>query len=239
MQLKKFILFFYCCTSCFGAWAMPGHLKDVYIIIYATFKGKTGHTGIAVDKYKIIYTQVDKGGTASYREDTVKTGELIYYDFWPNDDFFNMMRTGKDIPGIYYRLPEKIFDAITVNSLCDNGIPHRENYPCDALLKIKTSIPGDYRLFLTMDSLVKANRDFNGRKFNCTDFVIEALAPVIGKKIKAREFIPFCFSNTPNKLYRQLVKLQVVEVIKRSDEKTRKSFFNQRVLYRIFNHTAS
>ena len=239
MDVKKGIF-----TICFfmgmGAiWAVPLMHKDVYVIIYATYKGKTGHAGIAVDRYKIIYREIRSNSKITYQEDTVKTGELLYYDFWPNDDYFNAKRSGKNIPGIYYRLPEKLFEAITVNSLCDKGIPHKENYPCDALLKIATTVNCDYRFFSQMDSLVKMNREFNGRRFNCTDFVIEALIPVIGKKVVAKEFIPFTFSNTPNKLFRQLVKLPQVEVIRVSGNKTKKSFFSQRVLYKIFNHTAS
>lgn len=226
-----FILFFVWCVQ--GKTA-PKTNTDVYVIIYATYKGKTGHAGIAVDKYKIVYHDVKTATGIVYKEDTVKTGELLYYDFWPNDDYFNKVRTTKDIPGIYYKLPEKLFDEITVNSLVSQGIPHKEGYPCDGLLKLKTSVDVDFALTHVLDSITAKDKKFNARHFNCSDFVLLALRPLLHKKISAKEFTPFTFSTTPNKLYKRLRKLPGVAVLKNADAKARGSFIGQRVLYKLF-----
>src|SRR4051812_29174889 len=126
MNLQRVILFVCFFAGCMQGKAAPKKGTDVYVVIYATYKGKTGHAGIAVDKYKIVYHDVKTATGIVSKKDTVKTGELLYYDFWPNDDYFNKVRTAKDIPGIFYKLPEKLFDEITPNSLVSQGIPHKE-----------------------------------------------------------------------------------------------------------------
>jgi hypothetical protein len=206
----------------------------VYVIIYATYKGKTGHAGIAIDKYKIVIREVKINDSTVYMEDTVKTGELQYFDFWPDDDQFNKMRTAQNIAGIYFKLPENMFEEISINSLVDKGIPHKENYPPDGMLRIRTSVQDDYRLCGTIDSTINSNRDFNVRRFNCTDFVLVPLQQHFKKRIAVREFIPFAWSSTPNKLYQKLVKMHGVEVLKCAAAKTGSSFVRQRVLYKIF-----
>lgn len=209
--------------------------QDVYIIIYATHKGKTGHAGIAIDKYKTIYRDVQRGDSAITIEEKVKTNELQYFDFWPDDDKFDKLRTSESIPGLYFKLPENLFEEITVNSLVDKGLPHKENYPCDGLLRIRTSAQEDSCLAKIIDSTIASNRLFNVRQFNCTDFVLVPLQHLLKKKIAVKEFIPFAFSSTPNRLYQRLIKMKEVEVLKNADTKTRSSFIKERVLYKIFN----
>src|ERR1044071_162622 len=48
---------------------------NVYIVIYATADGRTGHAGIAIDNYQ-VHILGDK-------EDTVADGTLTYFDLWP------------------------------------------------------------------------------------------------------------------------------------------------------------
>ena len=235
MRLRLAILSFCLCVLHVRSIASGRALQDVYVVIYATYKGKTGHAGIAVDKYKIVYRDVPTDTGVVTLADTVKTGELVYYDFWPNDDYFNKVRTGKDIPGIYYKLPEKLFEEITPNSLLNIGIPHKEHYACDGLLKVQTTIAKDYALLQVLDSVCARQRHFNARKFNCSDFVLVPVQLLFAKKIAAREFTPFTFSTTPNKLYKQLKKMPGVAVLKNADEKTKRSFLSQRVLFKLFH----
>lgn len=211
--------------------------SDIYIIYYATYKGKTGHIGIAVDNYKIIFRENSKGGDTGPVADTVPTGELSYYDLWPNDDYFSVGRTGKDIPAVYYKLPVSTTEEITLNSLYDKGIPHKENYPTDGLLKVPTNWNQDQWVKNFLDSMVSANRDFNAQKFNCTDFVRIPLETLLDQELKCREFILVGWSSTPNKFYRKLRKVKGVEVIKNADDKAHRSFIGQRVIYKIFHHS--
>jgi hypothetical protein len=216
-----------------------GHVDDVYIVFYATSKGKTGHIGIAVDNYKIIYKEVKTGDKIIEVEDTITTGELTYYDLWPDDDHFRVTQTGKDIPAVYYKLPVTTTDEITLNSLYDKGIPHKEHYPSDGLLKINTSWQQDQWLIHFLDSTITADRAFNARKFNCSDFVRIPLERLLNTELKSREFVLAGWSTTPNKLYRRLRQIEEVEVVKNADEKATRSFIGQRVIYKILHRSKS
>ncbi|MEO5562436.1 MAG: hypothetical protein ABIR18_03355 [Chitinophagaceae bacterium] len=209
------------------------HAADVYIIYYATAEGKTGHVGVAMDTYKIIY----KEQAGALISDTVNTGELVYYDLWPNEDNFSVKKTGKNIPAVYFKLPMSSTDEITVNTLYDMGIPHREHYPCDGMLQIETSWEQDQWMIHFLDSTITANRDFNAKKFNCADFVRIPVEKLLDTRLRSREFIGTGWSTTPNKLYQQLRKLDNVKVIKNADEKATGSFLGQRVVYSIFHKT--
>jgi len=214
------------------AFAEPDH---VYVVFYATMKGKTGHIGVAVDQYKIIYRDTQQDNKTLEIADTVKTGELTYYDLWPNDDYFNVKRTGADIPAVYYKLPVSSTDEITVSSLYDQGLPHKEHYPCDGLLKITTSWTQDQWMIRTLDSMIATNRSFNGQDFNCSDFVRIPLEKLLNISLQSREFILVGWSTTPNKFYRRLRRVRGVEVIKNGDNKAMGSFIGQRVLYTLLH----
>jgi hypothetical protein len=205
--------------------------NDVYVIYYATSKGNTGHMGIAMDTYKIIFKEVNN----QLLPDTVATGELVYFDLWPNEDDFSVSKTGMDIPAVYFRLPLSSTDEITLNSLYDQGIPHREHYPCDGILQIRTSWCQDQWMTHFLDSLITTNKDFNARKFNCADFVRIPIEKLLGVTLRSKEFIGTGWSTTPNRLYQRLRELDNVKVIKNGDQKAQGSFLAQRVMYAVFH----
>lgn len=205
--------------------------NDVYVIYYATSKGKTGHMGIAMDTYKIIIKEVNN----QLVPDTVATGELVYFDLWPNEDDFSVSKTGKDIAAAYFRLPLSSTDEITLNSLYDQGIPHREHYPCDGILQIRTSWDQNQWMIGFLDSLITVNKDFNARKYNCADFVRIPVEKLLGVTLKSKEFIGTGWSTTPNKLYQRLREMDKVKVIKNADQKAQGSFLGQRVMYAVFH----
>jgi len=198
---------------------------NVYVVIYATIDGKTGHAGIAVDNYRIQ--------TINGRTDTVADGTLTYYDLWPEQDDFRLFHISTNRSGKFYKLPNAIWPGeITLNSLYDNGIPHREYYPCDGLLMMRTGAMEDHSLKIYLDWIMQCGRSFNARYYNCSDFVLQAINKVTGQHIRAKEFIPLTFSTTPNKLCRKLMKRGDVTVLKSPGKKIKGSFFRERVLKR-------
>ncbi len=207
----------------------------IYILYYATAAGKTGHIGIAVDNYRIVYRDVETSKGKTEISDTVANGRLTYFDLWPEEDQFTATRTGKDIPAAYYKLPVSSTEEITLNSLYDSGIPHKEYYPCDGILKIKTSWQQDQQLLRVLDSMINANRLFNAQEFNCADFVREALEKLLRVDLKSKEFVFTGWSTTPNKLYRNILRLGNVEIIKDPGKKSEGSFLKERVIYEIVN----
>ena len=205
---------------------------NIYIIYYATQGGKTGHVGIALDNYRIIYREIEEEGKKVEIEDTLASGELSYFDLWPREDEFDVFATIRDVPAAYYRLPVSSTEEVTVNSLLDKGIPHKERYACDGLLRIPSTWRNNQMIIHFLDSLIESGRDFNALNFNCTDFVRLALERLWGEEIDATEFVFVGRSSTPNKLYRELRKDTRVEVIRNADKLAAGSFMKERVLHR-------
>jgi hypothetical protein len=234
-----YLLFvFMFCGTCLALPATEKKCNDVYVVFYATIAGKTGHIGIAVSNYKIVYKEIKQNKQVLWQADTLPTNELTYYDLWPNEDYFTMAKTISNIPAEYFKLPvASTGEGITVASLIDKGIPHKEHYPSDGLLRIATNWQQDQQLLQCLDSMVQANRDFNGQQFNCSDFVRIPLEKLLHTSLTSKEFVLTGFSTTPNKLYRTLRKKTNAEIIKNADKKAFGSFLSQRVLYKIFHHS--
>ena len=207
---------------------------DVYVVIYATTETKTGHAGVAVDRYQIQVRDVTVGGATTERADTVRTGSLTYYDLWPKDDVIPKALTFQKVKPQYYKLPGGSSErAITVESLENRGVPHKEGYPCDGLIRIPTGAAADFALGRYLDQQLEQNQPFDAWRFNCVDFVLLALKPVLGAKLDAREPVLVRRAATPNRLYRALRALSGIdgiEVLKSADQVTQGSFWDERVL---------
>ncbi len=230
MKLKRLITF----LGLMAWMSANAGSTDVFIVYYATSKGKTGHMGIAVDNYRIVFKQ-GHGTAENGAPDTVKTGELTYYDLWPDDDDFRVSHIKQDMKAVYYKLPVSSTGSITINSLYDEGIPHKEHYPSDGLLRVRTSWDEDRKMIRLLDSLVESAHPFNATGFNCSDFVRLPMERLLGSSLHGKEFVLTGWSTTPNKLYRELRKQPRVEVVKNADQKAKRSFLGQRVLYKIFH----
>ncbi len=211
-------------------------VDTIYIVYYATVGGKTGHIGIAVDNYRIVFREVKAGKGRKEVSDTIANGKLTYYDLWPEEDQFTAARTAMDIPAAYYKLPVSSTEEITLNLLYDSGIPHKEFYPCDGILKIKTTWQQDQQLVHLLDSMMETKRLFNAQLFNCADFVRVALEDLLRVDLRSKEFVMTGWSTTPNKLYRSILRLDNVEVIKDPGRKPEGSFLKERIIYEIVNH---
>jgi len=204
---------------------------DVYVVIYATTQSKTGHAGIAIDRYQIQLTEAMAGGVRTERPDTVRTGRLTYYDLWPKDDVIPRALTFRPVEPQYYKLPGGSSEReITVESLETRGVPHKEGYPCDGLIRIPTRPAADFALGRFLDRQLDLRKPFDAWRFNCVDFVLLALKPVLAEKLDAREPILVRRAATPNRLYRALRALTGIEVVKNADEVTKGLFWEERVL---------
>ena len=207
---------------------------DVYVVIYATTETKTGHAGVAIDRYQVQLRDVTAGGVTTERADTVRTGSLTYYDLWPKDDVFPKALTFQKVEPQYYKLPGGSSErAITVESLESRGLPHKEGYPCDGLIRIRTGAASDFALGRYLDQQLERNQPFDAWRFNCVDFVLLALKPVLGTKLDAREPVLVRRAATPNRLYRALRALSGIdgiEILKSADQVTQGSFWDERVL---------
>lgn len=206
---------------------------NVFVVFYATAKGKTGHTGIAIDSYDIFVHDRICNDVAYSVNDTQSTGRLIYYDLWPKSDAFIRSHLKRDLEPSYFRLPRTSGEQdITVSSLLLKGIPHKENQPVDALIEIETCPFEDYKLITYLQNLADEDKCFNAQLFNCTDFVCKGLSVIAGKKFTAKETVLFSSFSTPNKLFRKLEHTQqfAVIIIKHPGEQMKGSFLSQKIV---------
>ncbi|MEM1119286.1 MAG: hypothetical protein AAGJ18_02490 [Bacteroidota bacterium] len=204
--------------------------NDIYVIFYTTKDGRTGHVGIAVDNYDIYVNEDADHIQHITTYDTVKFGYLTYYDLWgPTDlDYQDMNKRSK---ARYYKLPRSSAEApITVDYFLTKGLPHSYDYPCDAVLKIKTQPKEDYDLKDSLAAIMEQYNYFHPMQYNCTDFVIKGLATHWQEKIDAKEFVFFAKSSTPNQLYLELSKRPDIEIIKKPGNEIYQSFFKERIL---------
>jgi hypothetical protein len=204
---------------------------DVYVVIYATTHSKTGHAGIAIDRYQIQVTDTVVGGVKGEKADTVRTGRLVYYDLWPKDDVIPRALTFREVEAQYYKLPGSTSErAITVESLRTRGVPHKEGYACDGLIRIPTGPAADFALGRYLDRVLEQKKPFDAWRFNCVDFVLLGLRRVLGTGLDAEEPVVVRRAATPNRLYRALRALAGVEVVKNADLVTGGSFFEERLV---------
>lgn len=203
---------------------------DIYLVIYVTKDGRTGHVGFAVDNYKIVGrdTVVNKIKTVVY--DTIKNHSLTYFDLW-GPATMNWDDHDKNLTPRYYTLPRSSAEArITPNYFLTKGLPHSYDYPCDALIRIKTSAKTDYHLKEIAEQVQHEKNFFNTRKHNCSDYAILCLNRLFNINLEAKEYIPFSWSSTPNKFYQEVVANLKVEIIKGAGEEVNNSFFKERMI---------
>lgn len=214
------------------SFAIPAS-ADVYIIIYATHNGKTGHCGIAVDQYKVVVQEEWIGGIVNYRLDSVKTGTLTYYDLWPVNDSYKGNYEG-DVEARYFKLPSDRWKQwISLRTLSDQGVPHKFGYPCDGLISFPCSKREDFEMVGYLDNRLRQQKAFNTMHHNCCDFVSDAITYLTGKEIVAKEFIIKNYATTPNELYKVVSGWLDVEIIKNPGVTVNGSFVQERVYERI------
>lgn len=216
----------------------PAVQANVFVVFYATYKGKTGHAGIAVDRYDIfVHDRIEDNLTYSVN-DTQSTGNLVYFDLWPKGDAFIRRHLKRDLEPSYYQLPRSSNEArITVQTLLSKGLPHKEFQPVDGLIEIETNPYQDYQLISYLMELSEAGKCFNAQLFNCTDFVCKGLSVLTGKKFTAKETVLFSRFSTPNELFRKLEhsKHFTTHVIKHPGEQMEGSFLTQKIIPELKN----
>jgi hypothetical protein len=224
--MKALILFLVYFFISQGSWA------NAYIIIYATHNGHTGHCGIAVDDYYIRVNEPtsDRG---IYTFDSIKTGSLVYYDLWPYKDEYKGNYEG-DVTPRYYKLPSATYkQLISLRTLTDQGLPHKLNEPCDAILSYPCSTKADFLLKNSLAALVSRDKPFNAMHYNCGDFVLEAIRTITNQNYYAKEFVIKDFVTTPNEIFKVLSKEKNFRVIKDPGDRIQGTFVQERILERV------
>jgi hypothetical protein len=230
LAYNPFVLATLCFLGLFTS-AVRGVAKanDVYLIIYTTKAGYTGHVGVAVDNYKIVVKDTVIDGKREVVYDSVKNHTLTYYDLWGPADI-RLDQHDEDLACRYYKLPRSSAEeSLTVDYFLTRGLPHSYDYPCDAMVRIQTSAVDDFRFKVIAEDIQQEKNYFNSREYNCTDYVILCLKRLLGVDLKASEYIPFSWSSTPNKFYKEVVSSLKAEIIRKPGPEVDRSFFKERV----------
>lgn len=215
--------------ACEEAYALKGsQYNDIYILLFATHNGKTGHIGLAIDNYEI---HIKDGTNQQVLYDTVRTNTLTYYDLWPLQEDFDKTNVDAFVKAQYYKFPSASWQgSIRVADLYYRKISPGNDTPCDGLLKLTNSAAKDLSLHHHLDKIIEQNAPFHVRQNNCADFVENAIEFILGTDIKADEFIPFAFSTTPNRLFKCLVELKHSKMLKDPGKKVNGSFWQEKII---------
>ncbi|TXF90278.1 hypothetical protein FUA23_07095 [Neolewinella aurantiaca] len=208
---------------------VQGMAADAYLVFYATYGGKTGHVGIAVDKNKIRITDC-RDCPGGVRYDTVKTGEMVYFDLWPAEERYTYSFFFGSTPARYYRLPTSSAAApVTTNSLMEQGLPHAMKDGVDGLARLPTSPAQDAELIAFMQRMIDEQRPFDLYDFNCSDFVSAGLALIMPEPPVAEERVLARMSTTPNRLWKAVASQPETIILKDPGPKADGRFNSERI----------
>ena len=203
-------------------------LDDIYIIIYTSNDGRTGHVGMAVDNYDLFVS--DESAFGSGRYDSVRNYTMTYYDLWGPKNL-KWHQHNDDFKARYHTLTQSnSSERVDGNFLIEHGMPHKYNYPADAVIKIGSTPDEDFRFKEIINEVILNNPNYNTRNYNCTDFVIKSLEKLFEIDFINKEFIPFSWSSTPNSFYKELVQKLDVEILIDPGNKVEYSFFKERII---------
>ncbi|MCS6818572.1 MAG: hypothetical protein NZ522_01380 [Chitinophagales bacterium] len=85
--------------------------KDVYLIIWKSKQGETGHAAIAVDNYKKVEIKVIENGKEVTKTEWVKDGTVTVYDLWPEKPV-RMTELQHDVKDDYNKRVVNVSDLI-------------------------------------------------------------------------------------------------------------------------------
>ncbi|WP_353483870.1 DUF6443 domain-containing protein [Haliscomenobacter sp.] len=207
--------------------------NDIYLLIWFSKNGETGHAGIAIENYKTVVKKDKDGKPILDRngkpvKEQVKDGTFTYYDLWPNksvesDEFQSNVES--DYSG-----------GVKINSLADlkmkDPTTHRsgqvdpEGRAADGMVKLTTSFEQDEAAKKAAVTDISNFRDYNACKNNCSTFAQRLINAAIEPNISASQLVkpPIALTTlygykdvnvvAPNNLYNAALKVKGAQRIK-------------------------
>jgi hypothetical protein len=220
--------------------------EDVYLTIWYSADGETGHAGIAVDNYKTVEKR-DKEGHVIYDEkgnaktEQVKDGTVTYYDFWPG------VGAGKKNFDEPQKGTVQKIEGLTLDDIKTKDIGNGEHRAAEGVIQFTadaraTNAVKDYADQQYQDQ-TKNNVQYNGLTNNCSNFALDCMNQLYGFKpgfgienINTDGnnwlLIPAASANsvTPNFLYRDASKMvsnpAIGKVLKSDSKKAGNDFID-------------
>jgi RHS repeat-associated protein len=151
--------------------------NDIYLLIWFSNKGETGHAGIAIDNYKTQNKKDSKGNDIIDQNGNVVTeqvadGTMTYYDLWPND-IVTQTKLQSDVksdysPGILINSLSDLQNTDVTNKRTGNVSP--EGRSADGIVKIPTIPSQDNDAKTTAETDIANGKKYNGSSNNCSTF---------------------------------------------------------------------
>ena len=202
---------------------------NIYLILYATHAGQTGHVGVATDDYQVKISDCARcvGGV---KYDTVTTGELRYYDLWPAEDDWSYSFFFGSVEARYYQLPNSTTArSITTRSLVNRGLPHALDGPCDGLLKLPVTWRELTQINNYLSGTARQKEPFNLYEFNCSNYALRALRLAYPELAVREERVLARYATTPNRLWEAAKELGGVTLLKDPGLKAKGRFNSERI----------
>ncbi len=205
--------------------------NDIYILIWYSDNGETGHAGVAIDNYKSVEkkdangnTVLDKNGNPVMEQ--VKDGTMTYYDLWPNDPV-GKTEFQSNVDADYSK-------GVQINSLNDlmntdpttqrTGNVSPEGRAADGIVQVPTDYKQDTKARSAAEKDVNKNKDYNACYNNCSSYAQRVLNAGISPNVNASQQVrpPFplnmMYSDAsvvaPNNLYNAALKVKGASNIK-------------------------
>uniref|UniRef100_UPI002616A91C RHS repeat domain-containing protein n=1 Tax=Flavobacterium sp. TaxID=239 RepID=UPI002616A91C len=198
--------------------------NDIYLLIWFSKNGETGHAGIAIDNYKTVVKK-DKDGNTIYDKDgkalteQVKDGTYTYYDLWPNEAVGDT-ELQDNVEADYTK-------GIKINSLKDlmskdptqyrSGNVSAEGRSADGIVKIPTTYSQDVTAKQVASRDIKNDKSYNGCYNNCSTYaqrIINSAYPSLNasQTIKPSGILRTIYDDAktvaPNNLYNAALKIK-------------------------------
>jgi RHS repeat-associated protein len=203
--------------------------NDIYLLIWFSKNGETGHAGVAIDNYKTVNKKdsngnniLDKNGKPVTEQ--VKDGTYTYYDLWPNDAVGDT-ELQDNVDADYTK-------GIKINSLKDlmskdptgtrTGHVTAEGRSADGIVQIPTNSLQDAKAKKVAENDIKNDKDYNGCFNNCSTYaqrIINAAYPIdASQTVKPAGVLRAIYNDgktvAPNNLYNSALKIKGASNIK-------------------------
>jgi hypothetical protein len=208
--------------------------NDIYLLIWFSKDGETGHAGIAIDNYKKqnkkdANGKVMKDSKGNVITEMVKDGTMTYYDLWPNDSV-GETKMQTNVEADYT-------NGIIISNFSDlkhkdptnqrTGNVDAEGRSADGIVKIPTTYNQDKNAKSAADSDIKKDKDYNACTNNCSTYAQRIINSALPNSINANQKItpkgvlarwPFSYKPTdvvaPNNLYNAATKVKGATIVK-------------------------
>jgi RHS repeat-associated protein len=195
--------------------------KDVYLVIWFSKDGETGHAAIAVDNYKEVEREVKNAttGEVTIVKEMVKDGTVTYYDLWPQKPV-GTTQLQKDVTADYNKRVLPLDDLTktdpSVSSKKGAVSEFGEGRVPDGVVKISTgttdaeTFKKDEAVKSELDAVQAKNSGYNASSNNCSNFAetgLKAIDPLFdaSQEVKVKGILSTMYKDAtvtaPNNLY--------------------------------------